>query len=52
MAVIRVYDEAGRVIETHEHAGEAYGFCRFHQKSRRREPVNTKPTRRCEQANG
>jgi hypothetical protein len=22
MAVIRIYDEAGNVIETHEHAGE------------------------------
>jgi hypothetical protein len=25
-AVIRVYDDAGNVIETHEHAGE---FCEF-----------------------
>ena len=23
-AVIRVYDEAGKVIETHEHTGESY----------------------------
>ena len=25
-AVIRVYDEAGNVIETHEHAGEFKGW--------------------------
>ena len=25
-AVIRVYDDAGNVIETHEHAGEFRGF--------------------------
>jgi hypothetical protein len=26
-ALIRVYDKAGNVIETHEHAGEFKGFC-------------------------
>jgi YD repeat-containing protein len=27
--VIRVYDEAGNVIETHEHAGESSTYTRF-----------------------
>ena len=29
-AVIRLYDEAGDVIETHEHTGEFKGWC-LHQ---------------------
>jgi hypothetical protein len=28
-AVIRVYDEAGNVIETHEHAGDFKSVCRL-----------------------
>jgi hypothetical protein len=28
-AVIRVYDDAGNVIETHEHAGESSTYTRF-----------------------
>jgi hypothetical protein len=39
-AVIRVYDEAGNVIETHEHAGEFKGGC-VHVCARKRAPKVT-----------
>jgi hypothetical protein len=34
-AVIRVYDEAGNVLETHDHAGEFKGVVKFSLASRR-----------------
>ena len=34
-AVIRVYDEAGNVIETHEHAGEFQTQSTFHPRAQR-----------------